>query len=77
MFKLVVTTVRGRVHYSSSYTIESTGGVAIDTKEKVREIVERMVQLAPTHGVTMEGSDGKLISFPAAAVESCTYVEVS
>lgn len=77
MFKLVITTVRGRVHYSSPYTIESTGGVAIDTKEKVREIVERIVQLAPIHGVTMEGADGKLISFPAAAVESCTYVEVS
>ena len=75
MYKLVVTTIRGQVHYSRAFTIENTGGSAIDTRQKVRETIESIVALAPERGVIMKNAEEKTVSFPATGIESCSYVE--
>ena len=77
MFQVVVITARGREYRSSIYTIENTGGVAIDSKTKLRDIVERIVFNAREHGVYLEAPDGKMFSIPAESIDHCTYVETS
>ena len=77
MFQIVLTTNRGREYKSSIYTIENTGGVAIDSRTKLKDIVERVVYNALQHGVFLEAPDGKMFSIPAESIEHCTYVETS